>query len=199
MIRYNVGIERENILEVNCYDLSSKEGLFIEELEKNPSVAAVTSSAHPLFGNSHSCQVRTIEDVEVEMSIWFVRYNFTDVFGVPVIAGEGITKERNGYLITDYTAEATGLGVGDKWSGMDIIGIIPHINLMGAKSPIENTLLLGKHNYVNGTYYVRLNKNVDVEAVCNDIRLAARNIEPNSSDPKIEFVDDALAKVYGDT
>ena len=198
MIRYNVGIERENILEVNCYDLSSKEGLFIEELEKNPSVAAVTSSAHPLFGNSHSCQVRTIEDVEVEMSIWFVRYNFTDVFGVPVIAGEGITKERNGYLITDYTAETTGLGVGDKWSGMDIIGIIPHINLMGANSPNENTLLLGNHNYVNGTYYVRLNKNVDVEVVCNDIRQAAKNIEPNSSEPEIEFVDDAIAKVYGD-
>ena len=67
MIRYNVGIERENILEVNCYDLSSKEGLFIEELEKIPSVAAVTSSAHPLFGNSHSCQVRTIDDVDVEI------------------------------------------------------------------------------------------------------------------------------------
>lgn len=199
MIRYNVGIERENILEVNCYDLSAKEGLFIEELEKIPGIAAVTSSVNPLFGNSHSCQVRTIDDVDVEMSIWFVRYNFTDVFGIPVIAGEGITKERNGYLITDYTAEATGLGVGDKWSGMDIIGIIPHINLMGANSPNGNTLLLGNHNYVNGTYYVRLNQNVDVEAVCNDIRQAARNIEPNSSEPKIEFVNDAIAKVYGDT
>ncbi len=199
MIRYNVGIERENILEVNCYDLSSKEGLFIEELEKIPSVAAVTSSVHPLFGNCHSGQVRTINDVEVSMNIWFVRYNFTDVFGVPVIAGEGITKERNGYLITDYTAEATGLGVGDKWNGMDIVGIIPHINLMGANSPNENTLLLGNHNYVNGTYYVRLSRNVDVEAVCNDIRLAAKNIEPNCGEPEIEFVNDAIAKVYGDT
>ena len=48
-------------------------------------------------------------------------------------------------------------------------------------------------------FYVRLNRNVDVEAVCAEICAVAKEIEPNVYDPEIEFVDDAIAKIYGDT
>ena len=39
----------------------------------------------------------------------------------------------------------------------------------------------------------------DIEEVCADIRAIAKEIEPNADEPKIEFVDDAVARIYGDT
>lgn len=200
MVRYDVGVERENLLEVTSSDLNSKSELFIEALERNPDIAAATAVNNYLFGHTHSEQVRMIEGNPVEMNLWLVRYNAPEVLGIPIIAGEGFIKGKPGYIITDYTASATGLGVGDKWDNTDIVGMIPHINFKGAGSPHINTMLryFGEDSYAQ-TYYVRLNRNVDIEAVCNDIRAMARNVEPNADEPLIEFVDEAIAKVYGDT
>ena len=197
MIRYDVGVERENILEITAYDVSGKEKIVVEELEKLPGIMAVTSSVERLFEGPHSGQVRTVNDAEVTMNIWRVGDDFLDVFGIPVIAGNGFA-EGGHCLITDYTAEATGLAVGDKWSGKDICGIIPHVNLNGANSPNVNTLFMNNEGYVNGVYYARLNKNVDVEAVCNEIRRIVKQVEPNADEPEIVFMNDAIAKVYGD-
>ena len=200
MVRYDVGIERENLLEISSSDLNSKSELFIEALERNPNIAAATAVNNGLFGRTHSEQMRTIEGDAVEMNLWFVRYNAPEVLGVPIIAGEGFTKDKPGFIITDWTAAVTGLGVGDKWDKIDIVGIIPHINFKGANSPKINTMLryFGEVGYAQ-TFYVRLNRNVDVEAVCNDIRAIAKSVEPNADEPLIEFANDAIKKVYGDT
>ena len=122
------------------------------------------------------------------------------MFGIPIIDGNGFTKGKPGYLITDYTSLATGLGIGDKWDNEEIVGIIPHINLGGANKELVNTALYnhGKaHSRTN--FYVRLNKNVDVKAVYDDIRQIAKEINPNIDAPTIEFLNDAIAKIYGDT
>ncbi|MBR3877930.1 MAG: FtsX-like permease family protein, partial [Bacteroidaceae bacterium] len=80
------------------------------------------------------------------------------------------------------------------------IGVIPHINFVGANKAKMNTML-----YAQGSsdfrmyFYVRLGRNVDIEQVCSDIRAVAKEIEPNADEPEIGFVDDAIAKVYGDT
>lgn len=200
MVRYDVGVDRENLLSVVSSDLNSKSELFIGALEQTPGIAAATAVNNGLFGHTHSEQVRMIDGNQVEMNLWFVRYNAPEVLGIPIIAGEGFTKGRPGFIITDYTAAATGLGVGDKWDNVDIVGIIPHINFKGANSSNINTMLryFGEDAYAQN-YYVRLERNVDVEAVCNDIRAAAKRIEPNADEPYIEFASDSIAKVYGDT
>ena len=199
MMSYDIGVDRENMLVVTSEDVATRHELFLEKLEADPNVAAVTSSNWEIFGSS-GYNARLIDGVEVRMQVHYVRHNAPEVFGIPVIMGHGFVKGTPGYLITDYTSQATGLGIGDKWDGEEIIGIIPHINLVGADKEKVNTML-----YSHGTtgyrrvFYVRLNKNVDVEAVCDRIRLMTKEIEPAAEEPGIEFVNDAVARIYGDT
>ena len=200
MVRYNIGIERENLLEISSFELNSKSELFIEALERNPHIAAATAVNNSLFGHTHSEQVRMIEGKQVEMNLWFVRYNAPELLGIDIIAGEGFTKDKPGFIITDYTAQATGLGIGDKWDNIEIVGIIPHINFKGANSPKINTMLryFGSDAFAQ-TYYVRLNRNVDIESVCKDIKRIAREIEPEADEPNIQLAYDSIAEVYGET
>ena len=199
MMSYDIGVDRENMLVVTSEDVATRHELFLEKLEADPNVAAVTSSNWEIFGSS-GYNARLIDGVEVRMQVHYVRHNAPEVFGIPVIMGHGFVKGTPGYLITDYTSQATGLGIGDKWDGEEIIGIIPHINLVGADKEKVNTML-----YSHGTtgyrrvFYVRLNKNVDVEAVCDRIRRMTKEIEPAAEEPGIEFVNDAVARIYGDT
>ena len=199
MIRYDVGIDRENLLVVKSEDLATKHELFVEKLAENPNIAAVTSTNWEIFA-SDGYNGRVIDGKEIRMQIHYVRHNAPEVFGIPVIMGNGFVKGTPGYLITDYTSQATGLGIGDKWDGEEIVGVIPHINLVGADKAKTNTMLYsqGESNY-RMYFYVRLHKNVDVEAVYHDICSIAKEIEPNAYEPDIEFVDEAIAKIYGDT
>ena len=199
MIRYDVGIDRENLLVVESEDLATKHELFVKRLAESPNVAAVTSTNWEIFA-SDGFNGRFIDGKEIRMQIHYVRHNAPEVFGIPVIMGNGFVKGTPGYLITDYTSQATGLGIGDKWDGEEIVGVIPHINLVGADKAKTNTMLYSQGESAYRKYfYVRLHKNVDVEAVCAEICAVAKEIEPNVYDPEIEFVDDAIAKIYGDT
>ena len=199
MIRYDVGIDRENLLVIESEDLATKHELFVEKLAENPNIAAATSTNWEIFA-SDGYNVRIIDGKEIKMQIHYVRHNAPEVFGIPVIMGHGFVKGTPGYLITDYTSQATGLGIGDKWDGEEIVGVIPHVNFVGANLAKTNTMFYsqGKSDY-RMFFYVRLHKNVDVEAVYRDICSIAKEIEPNAYEPKIEFVDDAIAKIYGDT
>ena len=199
MVRYDIGVDRENMLMIKSEDLAPKHELFIEKLAANPNIEAVTSTNWGLFG-SGDYNSRLIDGVTVKMQIHYVRHNAPQVFGIPVIMGHGFVKGSPGYLITDYTSQATGLGIGDKWDNQEIIGIIPHINFVGANKAKMNTMLYCQASSDYRMYfYVRLGKNVDIEEVCADIRAIAKEIEPNAEEPEIEFVNDAIAKVYGDT
>lgn len=199
MVRYDIGVDRENMLMIKSEDLAPEHELFIEKLAANPNIEAVTSTNWGLFG-SGDYNSRLIDGVTVKMQIHYVRHNAPQVFGIPVIMGHGFVKGSPGYLITDYTSQATGLGIGDKWDNEEIIGIIPHINFVGANKAKMNTMLYSQASSDYRMYfYVRLGKNVDIEEVCADIRAIAKEIEPNADEPKIEFVDDAVARIYGDT
>ena len=199
MIRYDVGIDRENLLVIESEDLATKHELFVEKLAENPNIAAVTSTNWEIFA-SDGYNGRIIDGKEIKMQIHYVRHNAPEVFGIPVIMGHGFVKGTPGYLITDYTSQATGLGIGDKWDGEEVVGVIPHVNFVGANMAKTNTMFYsqGKSDY-RKYFYVRLHKNVDVEAVCRDICSIAKEIEPNAYDPEIGFVDDAIARIYGDT
>ena len=199
MIRYDVGIDRENLLVIEAEDLGTKHELFVQKLAENPNISAVTSTNWEIFA-SDGYNGRIIDGKEVRMQVHYVRHNAPEVLGIPVIMGNGFVKGIPGYLITDYTSQATGLGIGDKWDGEDIIGVIPHINLVGANKAKVNTMFYsqGTSNY-RVFFYVRLNKNVDVEAVYRDICSIAKEIEPHAYEPEIEFVDESIAKIYGDT
>ena len=199
MIRYDVGMDRENLLVIKSMELAPKHELFLEKLAANPDIAAVTSTNWGLFG-SDNYNSRLIDGVTVKMQMHYVRHNMPEVFGIPVIMGHGFVEGTPGYLITDYTSQATGLGIGDKWDDEEIIGIIPHVNFVGANKAEMNTMLYSQASSDFRMYfYVRLNRNVDVEAVCRDICSIAKEVEPNAYEPEIEFVDDAIAKIYGDT
>ena len=199
MIRYDVGIDRENLLVIESEDLATKHELFVEKLAENPNIAAVTSTNWEIFA-SDGYNGRIIDGKEIKMQIHYVRHNAPEVFGIPVIMGHGFVKGTPGYLITDYTSQATGLGIGDKWDGEEVVGVIPHVNFVGANMAKTNTMFYsqGKSDY-RKYFYVRLHKNVDVEAVYRDICSIAKEIEPNAYDPEIGFVDDAIARIYGDT
>ena len=199
MVRYDVGIERENLLVVTSEEVATKHELFVEKLSENSNISAVTSSNWEMFGVD-GFNTRIINGEEIAMQITPVRYNAPEVLGIPVIIGNEFDKGSSGYLITDYTSQATGLGIGDRWDNEEIIGVIPHVNFLGADKAKQNTMLYYNPNVgYRRVFYVRLNKNVDVQAVFRDICSTVKEIEPAADNPDIEFVDDTIAKIYGDT
>ena len=66
MMSYDIGVDRENMLVVTSEDVATRHELFLEKLEADPNVAAVTSSNWEIFGSS-GYNARLIDGVEVRM------------------------------------------------------------------------------------------------------------------------------------
>lgn len=204
--RFDLGFDHEQVL--TFYFPSSKLSdpdsfdTFASSLQSDPQIAGVTASGNRFVAEAISVFGRKINDEEVGIHVRFVRSNFLDVLGIPVLAGEDFKPEHDRdstarFIVNDLLARK-GLKVGGKLDEGVVIGICPDIHYRPLQYPTE------PFAFVTGTcwqtrmsrFYVRLAAGFDLDAVCEGIREKARKFDPGSEVSDFKFFDEEINAQY---
>ena len=204
--RFDLGFDHEQVL--TFYFPSSKLSdpnlfdTFASSLQSDPQIAGVTASGNRFVAEAISVFGRKINGEEVGIHVRFVRSNFLDVLGIPVLAGEYFKPEHDRdstvhFIINDLLARK-GLKVGDRLDEGVVIGICPDIHYRPLQYPTE------PFAFVTGTYwqtrmsrfYVRLAAGFDLDTVCDGIREKARKFDPGSETTDFKFFDEEINAQY---
>ena len=204
--RFDLGFDHEQVL--TFYFPSSKLtdpdsfDTFASSLQADPQIAGITASGNRFVAESISVFGRKINDEEVGIHVRFVRSNFLDVLGIPVLAGEAFKPEHDRdstarFIVNDLLARK-GLKVGDRLDPGVVIGICPDIHYRPLQYPTE------PFAFVTGTcwqtrmsrFYVRLAAGFDLDAVCEGIREKARKFDPGSEATDFRFFDEEINVQY---
>ena len=206
MRRFDLGFDHEQVL--TFYFPSSKLSnpdsfdTFASSLQADPQIAGVTASGNRFVAEAISVFGRKINDEEVGIHVRFVRSNFLDVLGIPVLAGEDFRPEHDRdstarFIVNDLLARK-GLKVGGRLDEGEVIGICPDIHYR----PLQ--YLTEPFAFVTGTcwqtrmsrFYVRLAAGFDLDAVCEGIREKARKFDPDSEVADFRFFDEEINAHY---
>ena len=204
--RFDLGFDHEQVL--TFYFPSSKLSnpasfdTFASSLQADPQIAGVTASGNRFVAEAISVFGRKINDEEVGIHVRFVRSNFLDVLGIPVLAGEDFRPEHDRdstarFIVNDLLARK-GLKVGGRLDEGEVIGICPDIHYR----PLQ--YLTEPFAFVTGTcwqtrmsrFYVRLAAGFDLDAVCEGIREKARKFDPDSEVADFRFFDEEINAHY---
>ena len=204
--RFDLGFDHEQVL--TFYFPSSKLtnpnsfDTFASSLQADPQTAGVTASGNRFVAEAISVFGRKINDEKVRIHVRFVRSNFLDVLGIPVLAGEGFKPEHDRdstarFIVNDLLARK-GVKVGSRLDEGEVIGICPDIHYRPLQYPTE------PFAFVTGTYwqtrmsrfYVRLAAGFDLDAVCEGIREKARKFDPGSEATDFQFFDEEINVQY---
>ena len=212
MINYDIGIDRENLMSIN---LSYKDGnmypVLSERMNEMPEIVGVTASVNAVVENG-SAEVISMkyEGRDLELQFRYVRSNFFDVMGISLVEGENFTSDMDN-AATKYAIMCR--------STCDEYGFYPGFVVMAGATPICRVIgivddVLGQpldskqsntvyctasENLWMGNVYFRTAANVDIPRLCDKIRAVAKEINPESEDLKIEFVDERLQQLYEKT
>ena len=211
MINYDIGIDRENLM---CFNLSYKDGdmypVLAERMNEMPEFVGVTASVDAVVEyGSAVIQPIEYEGRSMDLYIRYVRSNFLDVMGIRVIAGEGLKpayeSDASGYAIfCENTCREYGIAPGFVFvcNGVDcrVVGVAADVLGQPLDSKPSNTVYCTtSEDQWMGDVYFRTAANVDIPRLCDKIRAVAKEINPESEDLKIEFVDERLQQLYEKT
>ena len=204
--RFDLGFDHEQVL--TFYFPSSKLtnpdafDSFASSLQSDPQIIGVTASGNKFVADAVSIFGRKINGEEVGIHVRFVRSNFLDVLGIPVVAGEKFKPEHDRdttvrYIINDLLARK-GLKVGDKLDEGTVVGICPDFHYRPLQYPTE------PFAFIAGTYwrtrmsrfYVRLAAGADLDAVCDGIRAKAQKFDPDREAQDFRFFDEEIEVQY---
>lgn len=212
MINYDIGIDRENLM---CFNLSYKDGdmypVLAERMNEMPEIVGVTASVDAVVGDG-SAEVICMkyEGRDLELHFRYVRSNFLDVMGIRLAEGEDFSDDMDN-AATKYAIMCR--------STCDEYGFYPGFVVMAGTTPICRVIgimddVLGQpldskqsntvycttsEDQWMGDVYFRTAANVDIPRLCDKIRAVAKEINPESEDLKIEFVDERLQQLYEKT
>ena len=212
MINYDIGIDRENLM---CFNLSYKDGdmypVLAERMNEMPEIVGVTASVNPVVGDRSSEEVRMkYEGRDLELQFRYVRSNFFDVMGISLVEGENFTSDMDN-AATKYAIFSRSI--------CSECGFYPGFVLMAGNEPICRVIgivddVLGQpldskqsntvycttsEDQWMGNVYFRTAANVDIPRLCDKIRAVAKEINPDSEELDIEFVDEHLQQLYEKT
>ena len=212
MINYDIGIDRENLM---CFNLSYKDGdmypVLAERMNEMPEVVGVTASVDAVVGDGSAEVIRMkYEGRDLELHFRYVRSNFLDVMGIRLAEGEDFSDDMDN-AATKYAIMCR--------STCDEYGFYPGFVVMAGTTPIcrvigimddelgqpldskqSNTVYCTtSEDQWMGDVYFRTAANVDIPRLCDRIRAVAKEINPESEDLNIEFVDERLQQLYEKT
>ena len=212
MINYDIGIDRENLM---CFNLSYKDGdmypVLAERMNEMPEIVGVTASVDAVVGDGSAEVIRMkYEGRDLELHFRYVRSNFLDVMGIRLAEGEDFSDDMDN-AATKYAIMCR--------STCDEYGFYPGFVVMAGTTPICRVIgimddVLGQpldskqsntvycttsEDQWMGDVYFRTAANVDIPRLCDKIRAVAKEINPESEDLKIEFVDERLQQLYEKT
>ena len=212
MINYDIGIDRENLM---CFNLPYKDGdmypVLAERMNEMPEIVGVTASVNAVVENG-SAEVISMkyEGRDLELQFRYVRSNFFDVMGIRLVEGEDFSDDMDN-AATKYAIMCR--------STCDEYGFYPGFVVMAGNEPICRVIgivddVLGQpldskqsntvycttsEDQWMGDVYFRTAANVDIPRLCDRIRAVAKEINPDSEELDIEFVDEHLQRLYEKT
>ena len=197
MIKYDLGVDKENVLTFSA-DIPAHQGeTFINKIESHAQIKEVTASLSAFFGDYSSINGRIIGDESYIINVWYVRHNLPEFFKMNITHGDKLRQPNKDVLINSYVNKGVGLNIGDFIDeGYEIKGIVDNIYNLSLKDGHVNSAYYCSENY--NWFYIRTHENADIEAVSDFIKRSVKEIAPNAYEPKIEYLDDNLKRIYGD-
>ena len=124
MMRFDMGFDRDNLLVFESTgSIAGRGDAFISHLEGNSDITAVTAASRDVIGLNETYSWMD-GDRLIEVKRCFVRYNFFDVMGIPLIDGEGfrLSSQRRDDCsgVNRHIAELMSLEVGDDFAGSKV-------------------------------------------------------------------------------
>jgi putative ABC transport system permease protein len=133
------GIQTENVLYLQTQSYRGDINPFLLELKRNPNIVDVTAASY-YPGEFMQRWIQDFEGVSTDMTVWPVKYNFFDFFGVSVIEGKGFQENDEKKMILNQTfSEKYGFYnmEGKEISGYDIIGKVKDFNYKSLHNDIQ--------------------------------------------------------------
>ena len=212
MINYDIGIDRENLMSFNLqYKDAAMYPVLSERMNEMPEIVGVTASVDAVVGNG-SAEVIHMKygGRDLELQFRYVRSNFLDVMGIRLAEGENFTSDMDN-AATRYaifcrsTCREYGFYPGFVlMAGNEpicrVIGIVDDVLGQPLDSKQSNTVYCTtSEDQWMGDIYFRTAANVDIPRLCDRIRAVAREINPDSEELDIRFVDELLQQLYEKT
>ncbi len=212
MINYDIGIDRENLMSFNLqYKDAAMYPVLTERMNEMPEIVGVTASVDAVVGNG-SAEVIHMKygGRDLELQFRYVRSNFLDVMGIRLAEGENFTSDMDN-AATRYaifcrsTCREYGFYPGFVlMAGNEpicrVIGIVDDVLGQPLDSKQSNTVYCTtSEDQWMGDIYFRTAANVDIPRLCDRIRAVAREINPDSEELDIRFVDELLQQLYEKT
>ena len=212
MINYDIGIDRENLMSFNLpYKDAAMYPVLTERMNGMPEIVGVTASVDAVVGNGSAEVIRMkYEGRDLELHFRYVRSNFLDVMGIRLAEGENFTSDMDN-AATKYaifcrsTCREYGFYPGFVvMAGTEpicrVIGIVDDVLGQPLDSKQSNTVYCtASEDQWMGDIYFRTAANVDIPRLCDKIRAVAKEINPDSEELNIEFVDELLQQLYEKT
>lgn len=197
MIKYDLGVNKENVLTFKADVPASQGETLIQKLESHSNIKEVTASLSSFFGEYASINGRIIGDESYIINVWYVRYNLPEFFRMSILEGEGLRNVNKDVLINSYVNKGVGLKIGDNIDeGREIKGVVDNVYNLSLKDGYVNSAYYCSDIY--NCFYIRTHENADVEVVSDYIKKAVKEVAPNAYEPEVEFLDDNLKRIYGD-
>lgn len=211
MKQFDMGFEREQILEVPIYQLGDKFKTFEEKLMDNPNILDVTFAGNRLVSKGKMGWGRDYNGERVQFDCLPCAVDFIDFFGMEILEGRNFLPSDdfnpNGtFIMNEQTmAKYPFLKIGSLLSGhaavpAEIVGVVKNFNFKPLQYGIEPIAL-----YLFGSdpwwplnvAYIKVSP-VNVEETISFIRSAANEIEPNFDIDKItvRFLDESIGRLY---
>lgn len=202
MVKYDLGFEKENIVNFGSNDLYDHTETVIERLLQYPDVVDATSSYFNIFGVGQTTSIEK-DGKQAMLHVNFVRHNFVDFFGLRVVDGKNFTPssgERGEVIIFSSLVNDINWGIGEQVYEKEVVGVIKDVQFGAVNNPDEyHALVCREDEFGHNNFYVRLRAGADIAAFNKYLEQIVKEIAPMSEFPGTYFLDTWIEWQYRET
>ena len=151
------GIQTENVLYFNTESERENVDNLMVELKRSPNIVDVTAAAHYPGQEEMRGWGRMFEDIQVHITVWAVKPDFFDFFGVNTVKGNRFTENDKEKIILNraFSKEYGFSGdlEGKELSDHEIIGIVEDFNYKSLHGSIQPLAFIPIDEENKGRYY----------------------------------------------
>jgi putative ABC transport system permease protein len=192
------GFDTDKLLGVNVHwRLADKTGIIRDKLLQEPTIKNVCFS-HGTPGGIYSYSSWLVDDEQKKMNDLTVDSAFFDVFRIPIIMGRELLPSDFGKVcyINETAFETSGWDTfeGQKYHGMEIIGVVKDFHLASMYNPIEPVAVVFSSEMGISHMTLRVEP-VNIPKTINALTKVWKEVCPGH-ELKYQFYDDWLDSMY---
>lgn len=212
LLTKNLGFKKDAIVyfDTPWYEKQEKTGVLKNELEKITGITSISLSDAPPAYNGWSSNTVTYkgkEEIKVNAFRKFGDVNYTDIYGIEIIAGRNILPSDTAkeFLINETLMkqlgfstplEAIGQEIEYNKAMMPIIGVVKDFHIQSLHQKIEPVIIANEmKNFTCVNIQLAAGEGDAVKATLTKIEEAWKTIYPNDK-IEIEFLDETISNFY---